>query len=127
ILTGALVARLGERGVGSVRVYGPAWMGADDRPPHGIVQGAAFASAFAFALLQYLSPTRHQILYEELHHPVPVDRGVPAVGPDLDLEALAGALERLDQLQRVGGVHVVVGGAVVDHEATAQVVDVAHR
>src|SRR5262245_22038477 len=53
---------------------------------------------------------------EELHHPILIHRGVAAVGADLDVEALARGLQRIDQLQRVGRMHVVVGGAVVDQQ-----------
>ena len=46
---------------------------------------------------------------------------VPGIGPDLHLEALARALQRLDQLHRVVRMHVVVGRAVVEEQAPLQV------
>ena len=42
---------------------------------------------------------RGQGLEEELHHPVAGDRRVAGVGADLEVEALAGPLEGLDELQ----------------------------
>lgn len=36
---------------------------------------------------------------EELHHPVLIHAAVPAVGAHLHVEALAGALQRLNELQ----------------------------
>ncbi len=50
-----------------------------------------------------------------------VDAAVALVGADLHLEALAGRLQRLDELQRVVRMHVVVGGAVVEQQPAAQV------
>src|SRR5262249_3598918 len=43
----------------------------------------------------------HQILDEELEHSRRVDPRVPLVGPELQIEALAGALQRRDELHHV--------------------------
>ena len=52
---------------------------------------------------------------------------VAQIRADLQLEALAGALQRRDELQRVGRVDVVVGRAVVDHQPALEVLRVGHR
>ena len=47
--------------------------------------------------------------------------GVAEIGSDLKLEALAGLLQRFDELQRVRRVDVVVGGAVVEEQPARKI------
>ena len=60
-----------------------------------------------------------EVLDEELHHALLVDVRVPLVGADLHLEALAGLLQRLDQLYRVLRMHVVVRTAITTRKEEA--------
>src|SRR5215204_3731960 len=70
---------------------------------------------------------RPQSVDEKFHHPLLVHARVAAVGTDLDIKALAGVLQRLDQLQRVRRMDVVVGGAVVEQQAPLQRLRIRQR
>jgi len=50
--------------------------------------------------------SEHQVLDEELHHAFPIDRGVALIGTNLHIKTFSGALERLNQLHGVVGMHV---------------------
>src|SRR5579859_3307761 len=62
----------------------------------------------------------NEILDEEFHHAILVDGGVTAVGADLEVEAFARLLEGGDELHHVVWMHVVVSGAVVEHQASLE-------
>ena len=51
----------------------------------------------------------------------------PRSGPTCTLEALAGPLQRRDQLHRVVRVHVVVRGAVIEHQPALELRPRNHR
>src|SRR5215471_17188078 len=48
-----------------------------------------------------LPAVQHQILDEKLHHPVLPEAGMSDIRSDLNFEALAGFLQRLDELHGV--------------------------
>src|SRR5262245_54233376 len=75
-----------------------------------------------------LSPTDHPYhVDKKLHHPVLVDLAMPPIRADLDVEALTSALQRIDQLQRVRRVDVVVRGTVVEEQAPIETRRVGQR
>src|SRR5437660_2313266 len=71
------------------------------------------------------SPWR-EIIDEEFHHPITINRPVALVGSDLNLKAFARSLKSLDELHGIVGVNVVVGGAIVDQQTALEIFRVSH-
>src|SRR5579884_75271 len=65
-------------------------------------------------------------IQEELQHPVEVQSRMPLVRPYLHVEALLRLLKRVDKLERVGRMHVVVRRAIVEHQVALQLIGVGH-
>jgi len=67
-----------------------------------------------------------QVGHEVLPHSCSVHLRMAAVGTNLHVVVLSGRFESLNELDRIAGVYVVVGSAVVQHQLALKVLHILH-